>query len=763
MDLQRTVIFLYKLSKMHDQGEDRLEGGRKKVSGEANSARVGNTTEKLVTPHQKKGDLGLKAINDKADNWRKLGCNVYPGQAGRKGARDTNIKLYFDKPIPLDLHDLWKKEGAFFGGLCVIMGRTWHFETMTPKNYVLCIDADKENKGAIEWVGQNLPPTYTEWHEDPDSMHFFYFSKVPIEPISAKQVVSGRGAVEVITKNHTVNVAPGIHPESGKPYSCKFFRPFHTFEQAPNFKKRIAEGSRNESFHKQSIRTINKHPKLSKEALVAEMLVWNQNNCSPPLDEQECRSTFNSAWSFCESSREEKEEPEPPVAITPELVRETTFKEVTDILSTTIKQDDEAKTITFAGMLLAQTNEDQVNIAFQQESCAGKSYIPMEVGSYFSEKEVMPLAGASPTSFFHENGEWNEETREQVVDLEGKIIIFLDQPHFLLLQKLRSFLAHDKKELRYKITDKSKSGKNRTKTVVLRGFAAVVFCTANFESDEQEQTRMIFLSPSVSQEKLEASLALITRSQANKKKFQEELEKEHGRIWLKSRIKAIRQSGIREVVIPNEEEILKRFRAQHEHLVARHQRDYKRVFAMIKAHALLNCFTRTKENDTTILAAQDDIEAGFAIYGKVAESNERGLSPHVYNVWEQVLKPLLEIGGGVDRKEVSNKYYAVFHKFASPDTISKIISQLETCGLVKQEEDPDNKKRKLLYSNGVHNPQKTVFKPTPVGTGDTSHQKTTICETPYLLPKECEVCDGKFGTEKEYFRHLREAHTEAGE
>ena len=78
-----------------------------------------------------------------------------------------------------------------------------------------------------------------------------------------------------------------------------------------------------------------------------------------------------------------------------------TFSEVAEVLSSTVKQDEASKLITFAGMLLAQTDEDQYNIAFQSESSAGKTYIPLEVIPYFPEDDTILIASASPTAFFH--------------------------------------------------------------------------------------------------------------------------------------------------------------------------------------------------------------------------------------------------------------------------------------------------------------------------------------------------------------------------
>lgn len=72
----------------------------------------------------------------------------------------------------------------------------------------------------------------------------------------------------------------------------------------------------------------------------------------------------------------------------------------------------------------------------------------------FPSDRVIKIAYSSPTAFFHDQGAIDQETKIITVDLERKILIFLDQPHDQLLERLRPLLSHDQKELYYKITDK---------------------------------------------------------------------------------------------------------------------------------------------------------------------------------------------------------------------------------------------------------------------------------------------------------------------
>ena len=61
--------------------------------------------------------------------------------------------------------------------------------------------------------------------------------------------------------------------------------------------------------------------------------------------------------------------------------------------------------------------------------------------------------------------------------------------------------------------------------------------------------------------------------------------------------------------------------------------------SLVKAHALLNFWHRERRREHTIVATNEDIEAGFALYKEIAESNELGLSPQLYEIFTAVIRP----------------------------------------------------------------------------------------------------------------------------
>src|SRR3989344_7358904 len=250
-----------------------------------------------------------------------------------------------------------------------------------------------------------------------------------------------------------------------------------------------------------------------------------------------------------EKLKKEAEAKEQEMEVAEELIDVSQFKpvsttELVKILGLTIKRDEINKLLTFLAELSAYTEDSQLNISFNAPSSSGKSFIPTEIANLFPQKDLIEVAYCSPTAFFHDYGEFNKEKGGYTVDLSRKILIFLDQPHTMLLQHLRPMLSHDKKEIRLKITDKSQKAGLRTKNIYLIGFPTVIFCTAGLNLDEQEATRFLLLSPEVNQEKIREAIFEKIKKESNNRSYNAYLEADTRRKLLKERILAIREEGI---------------------------------------------------------------------------------------------------------------------------------------------------------------------------------------------------------------------------
>jgi hypothetical protein len=417
-----------------------------------------------------------------------------------------------------------------------------------------------------------------------------------------------------------------------------------------------------------------------------------------------------------------------------EKQRPTSFEEIADVLGSTVREDLPTKLILFSASILTFTNEDQINALMSGESSGGKTHVTIEVTSYFPPDIVRIIGTASPKAFHHDMGEWDEEQQAERVNLRGLIIVFLDQPHYMLMERLRPLLSHDKREVLYKITDKSKGGKLRTKNVIIEGFSTFIFCAAKFRLDEQERTRVFMLSPETSPEKLEQSLRLIIAKVGDREGFKRWTETHLKRRWLKARISDIRSGNIKEIVIPDHEGVYERFLESHPRLAPRHQRDLPRVLALIKAHALLNWRHRESRGEQTIIANKEDVDAGFWLYNLVSKPNELGLAPQLYEIYKSVIEPL--INGkldGADRNEILAEYYARYERPLSHEKLRRdILPALESAGLILQEPDPCDKRKMRVYAPSFVVPSSTQKK--GIGQGIQHDNEPTSGRSPDVSP-----------------------------
>jgi len=373
-------------------------------------------------------------------------------------------------------------------------------------------------------------------------------------------------------------------------------------------------------------------------------------------------------------------------------------QELTEILDLTIKKDNENKLITFLCLLSAYTESSQLNISFNAPSSTGKSYIPTEVAKLFPEEDVIEVGYCSPTAFFHDIGEYDKERNGYILDLSRKILIFLDQPHMLLLQHLRPLLSHDKKEIRIKIADKSQKGGIRTKNIFLKGFPSVIFCTAGLKIDEQETTRFLLLSPETDKEKIWQAIHQKIRKESDYDEYELLLEENPERKILKERIKAIKLENIKDIKIDSPEKLEENFLKKDKILKPRHQRDIGRIISLVKAFALLNLWFRNRRG-ATIIATQEDIEDALRVWNAIYESQEHNLPPYIYQVFQKVILPAWEENNkGLARLDVTRKYLQVYGRVLEDWVLrQQIIPMLENSGLIIQEADPNDRRKILIF------------------------------------------------------------------
>lgn len=374
------------------------------------------------------------------------------------------------------------------------------------------------------------------------------------------------------------------------------------------------------------------------------------------------------------------------------------------ILNATIKHDNFNKVLLFLGMLSTYTSEDQMNIFLAAQSSSGKSYLVQQVLAYFPETDTKVFGKVTPTAFYYaQDLSTTDDSGLTIVDLERKILVFLDQMDYQLQENLRPLLSHDKKEISFLNTNRTHTGTNNAKEGIMRGFPSTFFCSANLQMDEQEQTRALIISPETSQAKIEAGIDLVQEKSYDRTSFNAMLTNSPQRKLLIDRVIYIKSLHIDNVIIPRSFGIEKRFKATvNGKLQPRHQRDIQHLNSLIKAFALLNAPTRERKGND-IVAKVQDVDAAFELWKYLNRSQEYGVSPETLEFYESIVYPCFQeqrsqnsavvgvtmsnlseycVGQGLPVKQ---EYWRKQH-----------IPALKRAGLISEEKDINDKRNKIF-------------------------------------------------------------------
>jgi len=273
--------------------------------------------------------------------------------------------------------------------------------------------------------------------------------------------------------------------------------------------------------------------------------------------------------------------------------------------------------------------------------------------------------------------------------------------------------------------------------------------------EQQERTRLLLLSPETNPEKIKDAILLKIEKESNRKAFQDFMESDPQRTWLRCRVKAIRDHDIKNIVIPEElrQKIAEKFFNKHNSLIPRLQRDISRLLAMIKAHALLNCFQREQPLEKTILVNKTDMKEGFRLYEEFSAANELGLPPEVFNIFEKLKGQISE--DGITKRDFAAKYYEAFHRTVGKKRLDQILNLLLAVGLFSEEQDPSDKRRNLyivtpqgVFNSNNNKDDKSNNKKINTPQGVTTPQKTFYTHCSFcreILPNQSEhkELDGK--------------------
>ena len=113
-----------------------------------------------------------------------------------------------------------------------------------------------------------------------------------------------------------------------------------------------------------------------------------------------------------------------------------------------------------------------------------------------------------------------------VIDLSGKTLVFVEPPDKRIWPVLKPILSHDKREISHSYVENT-DGSPRTKTVIVRGWPACIFCAAQDQSGwrgwSEVVSRFMPASPNMSEEKYHESNRLTAAMMGLPKSVQQKL------------------------------------------------------------------------------------------------------------------------------------------------------------------------------------------------------------------------------------------------
>lgn len=237
-----------------------------------------------------------------------------------------------------------------------------------------------------------------------------------------------------------------------------------------------------------------------------------------------------------------------------ELVSKIPNKDYTEfvikVVKKTVKQEDALVRQIFYTGLSAYTN-DPINLGIVAPTSEGKTYPVIETLKPFPKEDVWLIGSMSTKLLVRQKGalvdenneplkpqirevklnlEYTKDKKEQqelkeklqelyenariLIDLRGKILVFLEPPQHELWNLLKPILSHDSEEIEFPYVDKTDRGME-PKRVIVKGWPACIFCSARDESNwpvwPEIQSRFLITSPNMNSTKYYESNILISQ------------------------------------------------------------------------------------------------------------------------------------------------------------------------------------------------------------------------------------------------------------
>lgn len=426
---------------------------------------------------------------------------------------------------------------------------------------------------------------------------------------------------------------------------------------------------------------------------------------------------------------------------------------MTEFISKTVKNEENLIKLLILSMFSAFT-PDPINLGIEGPPGEGKTYPVVKVAQLFPEKNVLMLGGLSPTALVHDHGilidqdgrllqpvldkkylelesvtdkKKEDKIKREIADLyknayrlinlQNKIMIFLESPHKETWSKLRPILSHDVWETTFKFTDRiHKNGPMTAITVIMRGWPSVIYTSADAKSDgiwDQIKSRFLIVSPEMGSDKYKAAIKLLGEQKGIPKPssiYQKEREELNWckkyilalSISLKNKLKPFYENYMPKDVnitwIPYNGKLIEAFPKTK----GQRMRDFANFLRVLQASSIIQAFNRpvvTIDGDKFIITTISDLKLVKNILNRSTVFAKQG--QHIVNFFNNIILPIWENcvnedSSGIIVKDIVEKCRKTGDP-KSEDTIRKnYLKPLVNDGIVTLERDDDDKRRYLV-------------------------------------------------------------------
>jgi hypothetical protein len=427
------------------------------------------------------------------------------------------------------------------------------------------------------------------------------------------------------------------------------------------------------------------------------------------------------------------------------------FKQFLDVTDNLVCRDRRYREFLLLTFISAYTPDPQ-NLGVQAPTSEGKTYAALTVLSLFPKEDTWLLGGLSPTAIVHDYGVLVDEQGNEVetrldglieslkmareagektelkrqaqeirkgsytqVNLGGKILVFLEDPHPDTWARLRPILSHDTPEVEYRFTDRAGKGPLRQQKVKIKGWPTVIFFRAEGGSLwEQLATRCLTISPEMSGEKYKQAVALKIKLKSLPQSVLDSILQTGEFDRAKEKALCIRTELLR-----LRDQAEKTYKTRPTNLFyfpfhqslrfpstrGRHMRDVSRFMALMQMHAAINLFARPRliiDGVENIVVVRLDYERAFELFFQGEDTLEifTGLPSKAIKFQREILEPLCRGEGKtaipIPVSSMVKKTKEVWGQAIASDSIRKLyLAPLSALGFLDSEEDENDQRRRL--------------------------------------------------------------------